>query len=910
MEKLPDGVVTFVFTDVEGSTRMWEESPDFMMSALEQHDDAIDEAVVAHSGVSVKPRGEGDSRFVVFADPADAVAAAADIQRRLAEVEWATPTTLRVRTSLHSGAADLRMGDYYGTAVNRAARLRSLAHGGQTVMSAITFGLVQDHLPEGASIRDMGEHGLKDLSRPEHVFQLDVAGLEEEFPPLRSLNAIPNNLPTQMTEFVGREAELADAERLLDGTRLLTILGPGGAGKTRLAIQAAADLTARFPDGAFFVGLAGIDSSSEIVQTVAESLGFGLSSDEDPLTQLLAHLASNRQLLVFDNFEHLTDGAEIVADILRAAPRISVVATSRSKLNLSGETVLTLSGLETTWATPHEALQASGALLFVDGARRVRPSFVLEEEDLDGLSEILRLTGGMPLAILLAAAWMDMLSVSEVAEEVSRSLDFLETEFGDMPARQRSVRAVFDYSWELLGEEQRHIFAALAVFRGGFTREAAQQVAGATLRDLQSLAAKALVIPAPERGRYTVHELLRQYAEEKLASDADRYDRALEAHAEFYAALMVTTFELFAQSDQPLMLEIVEHDVDNIRMGWRRYLTTRNAAGARQIVLGLWMLYEFRGWYTSGVSLFGDALEAFDEDSDDEATIVVRALTGALQSWFLALIGQLNDADARAAEAVERLTPSSDLEARWFALQSRAICLTYLGSSAEMIDATDEALRMGARMDSPFWVAGMKTWRSFAALMVGDFDTPKNLLPGSLEVLESLDDHYYTCWNLWVQAIVAAQEDRTDDAIRLYTRQAERAQGVKHLRIATAALEGLGEAYVAAGKFDLAESAFIDSLAAADQVGMVRDTLGLMTKIARVRASTGLSSEAVELLATVVAEPLSAQQFLTEAVPINQTATKALDGIRQDLPEEEFAAAYDRGSARSLDVAVKELRDG
>ena len=356
MENLPDGVVTFLFTDVEGSTRLWEEAPNSMMEALRLHDGVIGAAVGAHNGVSVKPRGEGDSQFVVFRSALDAVEGSAEVQLRLAAVDWPTPRPLRVRVSLHTGMADLQLGDYYGSAVNRAARLRAIAHGGQTVMSGSTWELVQDQLPAGVTVTDMGRHRLKDLTRPEHVYQINVDGLDDIFPPLASLDGVPNNLPIQLTDFIGRRSELAETKRLLGETRLLTILAPGGAGKTRLAIQAAADLITDYPDGVFFMGFADISSKGDILQTIAESLGLGLSSGEDLQTQLFTYLARKRQLLIFDNLEHLTDSGPILSAILRAAPQINVVATSRSRLNLTGETVLTLGGLETAWDTREEAL--------------------------------------------------------------------------------------------------------------------------------------------------------------------------------------------------------------------------------------------------------------------------------------------------------------------------------------------------------------------------------------------------------------------------------------------------------------------------------------------------------------------------------------------------------------------------
>ena len=279
---------------------------------------------------------------------------------------------------------------------------------------------------------------------------------------------------------------------------MLTVLAPGGAGKTRLGIQVAADLASDFPDGVFFIGLADVASSGDIVQSIAESLGVALSSDADPQDQLLAYLSNKQQLIVFDNFEHVAAGAAIISEILKAAPAVKVVATSRSKLNLTGETVLVLSGLESTWDTDDDALKASGVQLFLDAANRANPAFRLENADLEPLAEILRLTGGLPLGILLAAAWVDMLPVAEIAAEVSKSLDFLETEMGDVPDRHRSIRAVFDYSWALLSESEREMFAGLSVFKGGFTREAAQAVAGASLRNLATLSNSTPTPPSTE----------------------------------------------------------------------------------------------------------------------------------------------------------------------------------------------------------------------------------------------------------------------------------------------------------------------------------------------------------------------------------------------------------------------------
>ncbi|MFQ5967239.1 MAG: adenylate/guanylate cyclase domain-containing protein [Acidimicrobiia bacterium] len=908
MADLPDGVVTFLFTDVEGSTRMWEEEPDSMAVALRQHDEAIDESVTAHNGISVKPRGEGDSKFIVFRSAFDAVEGAAEIQRRLAGVDWQTPRPLRVRASLHTGMADLRLGDYYGSSVNRAARLRATAHGGQTVMSGSTWELVQDQLPDDVTVSDMGRHRLKDLTRPEHVYQINVKGLDNVFPPLLSLDAVANNLPEQLTDFIGRQVELTEAESLLGKSRLLTIMGPGGAGKTRLAIQVAADLISEYPDGVFFVGLADISSSEDIIQAVAESLGLGLSSDEDPQAQLLAYLANKRQLLLFDNFEHLSDGAPIISEILSAAPQVAVVATSRSKLNLTGETVLALGGLETAWDTPEMAVQTSGVQLFVDAAQRSQPRLSLQPDDLDSMAKILRLTGGMPLGLVLAAAWVDILPVSEIASEIAKSMDILQTDAGDVPDRQRSVRAVFEYTWELLSPEERKVFAALSVFRGGFTREAAQQVAGASLRDLAALASKSLVTPSPDTGRFGVHELLRQYAEGELQKGTEHRE-VLEAHAAYYRDVTGEAFALVHVSDETRMLAMIEGDIDNIRSAWRHCLATRDAIGARKLVPGLWTIYEIRGWVASGVELFGEALDAFDEDSQDEATAVSRALSSAARGWFLALLAQPQAGEELAAQAAETLRSTTDTEALLVALQCRLIGLAYSGQVEEWGAVADEGITLGEKLDSRLWTALMKQWRGGAALMAGDPGTAKGLFLEGMEVYQDLDEQWWMSGNLNHQAQAAMAEGRLEDAIDLFSQSAQNATNLGAKRIMQLSLTGLGDANSGAGNLEAAESAYIKSLATSEQMGLVREMLNLMTKIATVRAAVGRTREAVEMLATVLAEPMSAQRAVFETAPIAETASIALAGLQEKLDSEDFRAAKAAGTSRPYDVTVKELLD-
>jgi predicted ATPase/class 3 adenylate cyclase len=908
MNGLPEGVVTFVFTDIEGSTRLWDDAPDTMLEALRQHDDSIDEVVSDHNGVSVKPRGEGDSRFIVFADASDAVAAVADMQSRLAAIEWVTPRPIRVRASVHTGAADLQLGDYYGSAVNRAARLRAIAHGGQTVISGSTWELVQDNLPAGVTATDMGDHALKDLTRPEHVYQLNPAGLPDSFPSLKSLDAVPNNLPQQLTDFVGRDAELAEAIRLLAETRLLTILAPGGTGKTRLAIQAAADMIDRYPDGVFFISLAELNTADDIVQSVSESIDVAFSSDDEPLDQLLKYLANKSQLLIFDNFEHVVESASIVSEILRSAPEVTVIATSRSKLNLSGETVLSLGGLEVAWSDPEGVLEVSGARLFIDAAKRADASFRLEAEDLDGLARILEVSGGMPLGIILAAAWVDTLPISEIAEEIAKSLDFLETEMGDIPDRHRSIRAVFDYSWELLSPTERDVFTALSAFTGGFSRDAANKVADASLRTLATLVNKSLVAPNAAKDRYSVHELLRQYAESALEENEERYRQVHLRHCEFYAEFLDGALDSLFSSRQAEILEEIERDLENVRSAWRYAVEGGDAEIGLKVAVPAMILYEIRGWYPAGVSLFDDGARAFGDDSGSTEQRTIGAVSSAFACYFRALLGQ-PDVEAVVA-ANDFLRTSGDTYNYWTAMQGVAITMAFSGNPEAMIETTNEMIAVGETMEEPFWAAAGKNWRSLAAMLSGDLETARRLLPQAEEVYKERGEYYYLTWNLWLRAWVATSDGRPDDAIALLAQQVESCRHIGYRRGLMVGLEGLAQAQEAAGNLEAAERAYKDSIATAEATGIISGVLTMTAKTARVQALLGRPNEAIADLASVIAEPMSANQAMADTSSAREIANEILEEIRPTVDESDYQSAYESGATVPYEVTVKRLIQG
>jgi class 3 adenylate cyclase len=341
-DTLPTGTVTFLLTDVEtdveGSTKLWEQHLDPMRAALARHDALIEQAVRRHGGVVVRPRGEGDSRFAVFARATDAVTAAASIQQALHTGPWPPETPLRVRVALHPGEADLREGDYYGNPVNRCARLRAIAHGGQALLSMATYDQVRDALPTGVAVRDLAEHRLRDLRRPERVYQLVLPGVPGDFPPLRTLDSLPNNLPLQLTSFVGREREVADVRRPLGTTRLLTLTGTGGSGKTRLALHVAADRLDAYPDGVWFIDLAPLADVALVPAAALAALGAHEMPGQPPVTTLTHSLRARRVLLVLDTCEHLLEAcARLVDTLLRQCPGVRLLATSRELLGVAGE---------------------------------------------------------------------------------------------------------------------------------------------------------------------------------------------------------------------------------------------------------------------------------------------------------------------------------------------------------------------------------------------------------------------------------------------------------------------------------------------------------------------------------------------------------------------------------------------
>ena len=597
--ELPTGTVTFLFTDLEGSTRLWEEHPDAMQSALARHDEILRDAVDTNNGVIVKSTGDGI--HAVFASAHDALRASVAAQHGLAEQAWATPQPLKVRIGLHTGEAEHRDGDYYGTATNRAARLMSVAHGGQILVSLSTEELLSDNVPGGFSLVDLGEHRLRDLSRADRVFQVVAPGLVGDFPPIRSLDAFPGNLPVQLSSFVGRHDELVALGNALRESRLVTITGTGGVGKTRVAVQLAAELLQRFPDGTWLCELAAAGDPESMLQAVASTLGAIPRAGMSLTASIAEFLRTRALLLVLDNCEHLLDATARLADaILRDAPGVRIVATSREGLAVEGERVMPLRSLpvpDPTFAELEQIAASDAVQLFGERAEAARPGFSLEAGNATAVVDICRRLDGMPLAIELAAARIASMSPAEVAERLDERFRLLTGGRRTSVERHQTLRSTVDWSYSLLSPAEESVFDRLGVFVGGFDTRAAEAVGSGdgieawdVVDALSSLVAKSMVNVdemADGTTRYELLETLRAYARERLdeAGVADEYRRR---HAEHYAAFAERTGRGLLGPDEFAWRRQLHADLANLRAAVSWALDTADEGEtAVRIVAGL-----------------------------------------------------------------------------------------------------------------------------------------------------------------------------------------------------------------------------------------------------------------------------------------------------------------------------------
>ncbi len=768
VELLPTGTVTLLLADVEGSTRLWETRPEEMTAALVQLNKTVNEAIAAHEGVRPLEQGEGDSFVAAFARASDAVASALELQR-------APLAPIRLRIGIHTGEIQLRVdANYAGPTINRTARLRDLAHGGQTVLSGVTESLVADRLPEDVWLTDLGSYPLRDLPRPERVVQMCHPGLRNQFPPLRVRTAVASqNLPAQLTSFVGRQTQMVELQQIVTDNRLVTLTGAGGAGKTRLAVESAARVAADFSDGVWYVDLAPITIPEVAPVTVARTLGLPDQPGRSTMDLLIRFFSEKQILLLLDNCEHLLDACGAMAvELLAACPRLTILATSREPLGLPGEL---------SWRVPSLSLVDEAVDLFTDRARRARPEFVVGEDNQALVEQICERLDGMPLAIELAAARVRALSLRQIVDSLHDRFRLLTGGARTAVRRQQTLRASVDWSHALLTEPEQVLFRRLAAFAGGFDLDAAQAVGSdrdvesyQLLDQLSLLVDKSLVVAddTADGMRYRLLETVRQYAQEKLGESGEA-DEVRTRHRDYYTATAID-LETQGLSGVDALLDWAQAEIDNLRAAYSWSLEKSEPEIALELVSAVQQVWIRCGRFREGLAGF-DALLTDETRSQVTPAAWVRGVAhhGVLCAWAgaqgdvdrsrealaiarelgvpallaLVLVGrgalalyEVDNLESYVDEAIDLIRSIGD---RWSLCQTLAylaVTNCYAGEPIPMRAAAEEGRDLADALGDRFFSRNCRTWLGLALCMQGNLTEAQDVLHALAEEAEAAGD--------------------------------------------------------------------------------------------------------------------------------------------------------------------------
>jgi predicted ATPase/class 3 adenylate cyclase len=905
----PTGTVTFLFTDIEGSTRMWERSPQAMQAALAHHDELLRRAIEKHGGYVFKT--VGDAFCCAFRTAPDALEAALEAQRLLLKERWAESDPVRVRMALHMGAVEEREGDYFGPPVNRVARLLSAAHGGQVLLSAATHEMVRDQLPAGMNLAELGEHRLKDLFRPERVFQLVSPDLPSEFPPLRTLDTYRNNLPLQPTPLIGREKEVSEVCNLVRGdeTHLLTLTGPGGTGKTRLALQAAADLLDDFPDGTFFAPLATLSEAELFLSTVAETLGVR-ETGEQPLVESLKDYLHERQLLlVLDNFEQVLGAAPTVTELLAEASGLKVLATSRAPLGLYGEHVypvppLTLPDLKRP-PSLERLTQYEAVGLFVERARALKPDFKVTNESAPAVAEICVRLDGLPLAIELAAARITMLPPKAMLQRLTSRLKLLTGGARDLPERQRTLRATIEWSYALLDEGEQLLFGRLAVFSGGRTLEAIEAICDAegdlpvdAFEGVSSLLDKSLLRQEEGPGgepRFVMLETVHEFAREKLGESAEA-EQIKRVHAEYFLTLAEEANPELKGPDQLQWLERLEVEHDNMRTALSWALERREAEVVLRLGGALWWFWSVRGYHSEGRRWLEEVL-AMDGRGSPESRAMALAGAGTLASEQ----GDLDRAQEACEEGLELLAN----EGREAKLRLLA-CLGWVAWTREVHgqarELFEESLALSRELGDTWWLADSLSNLAVVSHSLRDSERATELYEQTMDLFRELGDKQSLarCLNdlgmvVYSQGDLGRAAQLTEEAVALFRELGNRG-GV------SVGLYNLG--WIALLQDDLGRAAdlYRESLSLSWDIGLNPLVQSTLEGFACVAAAKGDAERAARLWGA--AQTLQERKGISRDTDFLAEADARIYAVRTGTEEEVWEEAWRKGRAMSLDEAV------
>lgn len=903
----PAGEVTFLFTDVEGSTLLWERHPEAMHRALARHDAILRAAVTERGGTVFNT--VGDAVFAAFGAAGPAAEAALAAQRALLAEPWGPTGPLRVRMALHTGEPLARGGDYFGPPLNRCARLVATAHGGQLLVSrASAERLRAAGLPASAELRDLGAHRLRDLREPEQVFQLVAPGLPGEFPRLRSLDTLPNNLPMQLSTFVGRRRELAQVIALVEkGTRLLTLTGAGGSGKTRLALQVAADLADDYAEGAWLVELAPLADPDLVPQAVATALGLRESMRPRPrqgapragegsswaiwLERLAGYLQGRQVLLVLDNCEHLVEAcARLVEALLRGCPGLQVLATSREALEVAGEVVWQVPPLsmpEPGEASPAELLGFESVRLFVDRARAAQPGFALGPENAEAVAQICRRLDGIPLALELAAARLKTMSPAQVAARLDDRFRLLTGGSRTALARQQTLLAMMNWSYDLLDEDERAMLRRISVFGGGFTLEAVEAIAAGTgepdpLALLDRLAAKSLLhMEEGDPPRYRLLETVRQYACGKLLESGEAAELR-RRHGAWFLTLAEEAAAGIERREPEAGLDRLAAEHDNLRSALAWSLAGEEPETGLRLAGALWRFWFLRGFLSEGRVWIERALERTPERVP--TGVLAQALLGAgALAWrqrdyaradehlsrCLALYRQSGDplGEARALHFLGRTAHFRGEHAWAMALYEESLALaTALGDRREQAAALDvmgllawqqgdfaratalleECLAASRALGDRHSMADALNILGRVMLDRGDFERAVDLFEESLEVYRALGDQVGLAYAWQKLGAAAYQQGDEARAMELLEASLARCRALGERRGEAYAADSLARIYHGRGDLARAASLYDEALGLARAIGDKRGVADALAGLGRLAADEGAPAAALD----------------------------------------------------------------
>lgn len=871
----PGGTVTFLFTDIERSSQLWEMHPQTMGRALAQHDDLVRSVLLEHRGYIFKTAG--DAFCVAFESAVNGVKAAVAAQHALASAAWEDTGPLKVRMALHSGEAEQRNGDYFGQTLNRVARILSTGHGGQTLLSRVTAESVREKLPSHFDLRDLGERRLKDLSVPERIFQVVVPDLPAEFPPLRSLEVLPNNLPAHVSSFVGRAREVAEAKRLLGSTRLMTLTGPGGTGKTRLSLQVAADVLERYPHGVWLVELATVSDPQLVPEAIANAMDIREERDRAVLDTMIDALRARSLLLVLDNCEHLIEScARTVATLLRRCPELHILATSREALNIDGETIRPVPPLTVVEFGRLEAemsvddlAELEAVQLFVERAAAVRPGFALVPENAALLARICWRLDGIPLAIELAAARTKMLSLDQILTRLDDRFRLLSGGSRTALPRQQTLGALIDWSYDLLSEPERRLLRRLTVFVAGRTLEMAEEVctgegveAAEVFDLLTALVEKSLLMVEPGSFgeiRYTMLESVWDYAEEKLRQhdEATGYRRR---HLEYFTRFAEDAEPRLNGPSQKETLDRLGAENTNLNMALQTSLEIPGAIEFGLRLAGaLTRYWEVRSYLTEGFEHFRELLAR--ADASIPTLIRAKAELGA---------GRLSWCQDRDEDALRHFRAAQAIYTSEGRMEDVGIIEAYLGFTErndENLDAAqvhfERAREIGQQLGSKRILSMAVNGLGSLAADRGDIETGRRVKEESLREMRALNDP-------WVLALITGS---------------------------------LGRVCYLAGDYPAARQHFCESLSVARSLGNKWVAPYAIEALANIFAEEQQPLRAIQLYgaASSLRESLALAFAPTEATAYR----KALDRLHQLVPAADlFEREWQEGRTLGLNAAV------